>query len=96
MSERIWKCGCKKCGAKFSFRSSLGTQTLAFWNKALQIHNCGKFDAQSASDFISCGTIIYKKKAKPSKCGPRCMGATGHDCDCECGGKNHGANHLSA
>lgn len=24
------------------------------------------------------------------KCDGRCMGATGHKCDCSCGGKNHG------
>jgi len=24
------------------------------------------------------------------KCDGRCMGATGHVCDCSCGGKNHG------
>lgn len=28
------------------------------------------------------------------KCGPRCLNAKGGDCDCQCGGKNHGMNHL--
>jgi len=23
-------------------------------------------------------------------CSPRCTGATGDDCECECGGNNHG------
>jgi hypothetical protein len=27
-------------------------------------------------------------------CGAKCMGATGPSCDCQCGGANHGANHL--
>lgn len=26
-------------------------------------------------------------------CGSRCTGATGHACDCACGGKNHGSAH---
>lgn len=25
------------------------------------------------------------------KCNAKCQGATGHDCECACGGKNHGA-----
>jgi len=25
------------------------------------------------------------------KCSAKCLSATGHDCQCECGGKNHGA-----
>lgn len=27
------------------------------------------------------------------KCDGRCMGATGPNCDCSCGGKNHGCAH---
>jgi hypothetical protein len=27
------------------------------------------------------------------KCGAKCTGATGHVCECECGGRNHGAGH---
>jgi len=29
-------------------------------------------------------------------CDGRCMAATGHDCECACGGKNHGAAHAAA
>lgn len=27
-------------------------------------------------------------------CGARCTGATGPNCECSCGGKNHGASHC--
>ena len=27
------------------------------------------------------------------KCDARCEGATGRNCECQCGGKNHGAGH---
>ena len=27
-------------------------------------------------------------------CDPRCTGAKGHDCECACGGANHGKDHL--
>jgi hypothetical protein len=29
------------------------------------------------------------------KCDGRCEGATGHVCDCQCGGKNHGRRHAA-
>lgn len=28
------------------------------------------------------------------KCGPKCTEAKGFMCECQCGGKNHGAGHL--
>lgn len=28
------------------------------------------------------------------ECDARCMAATGPNCDCSCGGANHGANHV--
>lgn len=28
-------------------------------------------------------------------CDGRCMGATGHNCECSCGGKNHGAGKAA-
>ena len=28
------------------------------------------------------------------KCGSRCLNAKNGDCECSCGGANHGANHL--
>jgi hypothetical protein len=27
-------------------------------------------------------------------CDSRCTSATGHNCECECGGENHGADHA--
>lgn len=27
------------------------------------------------------------------KCGAKCINATGPNCECQCGGENHGANH---
>ncbi len=36
--------------------------------------------------------IDYKKRPSLHKCDARCASATGHVCECSCGGKNHGAN----
>ncbi len=36
--------------------------------------------------------IYYKKNPSLHPCDHRCMNAKGHDCECSCGGKNHGIN----
>jgi len=38
-------------------------------------------------------TRVIFRKANPSnhKCDARCLNATGQQCECSCGGKNHGA-----
>jgi len=35
-------------------------------------------------------TIFYKSNPSLHKCDARCVNATGHDCECSCGGENHG------
>ena len=36
---------------------------------------------------------IYGRESA-GRCDSRCTGATGHNCECSCGGSNHGADHL--
>lgn len=36
--------------------------------------------------------IHYSKRPSLHKCDARCMNAKGHNCECSCGGKNHGKN----
>lgn len=36
---------------------------------------------------------VQGKFVAEKKCDGRCMGATGPNCDCSCGGKNHGCAH---
>lgn len=38
--------------------------------------------------------IIYSKKPSLHACNSKCMGAIGPNCECRCGGKNHGAGFL--
>lgn len=45
-----------------------------------------------------CGIARYAipvrgKLNTSKKCDARCTRATGHNCECQCGGKNHGAAH---
>jgi hypothetical protein len=35
--------------------------------------------------------IYFKKNPSLHKCDARCLNAKGHNCECSCGGKNHGA-----
>lgn len=41
-------------------------------------------------------TIFFKKNPSLHKCDARCLNATGHNCECSCGGKNHGAGNNMA
>lgn len=38
---------------------------------------------------------VLGKVRNDIKCDGRCMSATGHNCECQCGGKNHGAAHAA-
>jgi hypothetical protein len=41
-----------------------------------------------------CGWTVVTGRTNPDrKCDARCTNATGHNCECACGGKNHGAGH---
>ena len=37
-------------------------------------------------------SIYYKNRPSLHECNGRCMGATGPNCECSCGGANHGIN----
>lgn len=39
------------------------------------------------------GKPIYGKFVKETICDGKCLNATGHNCECSCGGKNHGLNN---
>jgi len=40
------------------------------------------------------GTVIRGKVNAAKGCTARCMAATSSDCECECGGEQHGINHC--
>jgi hypothetical protein len=47
-----------------------------------------------------CGALrvakkVYGKFVADKGCDGRCMSATGHNCECSCGGINHGAAHAA-
>lgn len=43
------------------------------------------------------GSLIGKRVVgthSEKVCGSKCLGATGPNCDCSCGGRNHGGAHV--
>ena len=48
----------------------------------------------------ACGRHLFFQDVKGTfnadrECNEKCMGSTGHVCECSCGGKNHGAAHAA-
>ena len=41
-------------------------------------------------------SIEFKKTRTPKRCDARCLYARGHDCECACGGVNHGRGDAGA
>ena len=102
-TERRYNGKCK-CGTKFSIlatevdfvgpekfigqrgRELSATDGLNYalhcWG-AVYVCKCGKTRLAKA--------VLGKHRAD-KKCDGRCLSATGHDCECSCGGKNHGAS----
>lgn len=52
--------------------------------KCLHCRRCGK---------SRIARWVKGKYSEKHKCGSRCMASTGPNCECSCGGKNHGANY---
>jgi len=99
MPFAILKCSNKACrkavrGDVSKVANPHGGKSLVFvgaikvtpWNGTLQAPcDCGK------------GSLIGKRVAgthSEKACGSKCMGATGPNCDCSCGGRNHGGAHC--
>lgn len=57
----------------------------------LKCTNHGKFSVRTRAKQLK-GTLSTSTK---HKCDPRCTGAVGAVCVCQCGGKNHGVDHLN-
>ena len=71
---------------------SVKSQGKLTWSTACPTNNCC-FPHSSQPSMIGLKPIDgYVNEAK--KCDPRCTGATGHTCECSCGGENHGADHA--
>jgi hypothetical protein len=67
----------------------------------LQLTRCGACGVNDGDQLANgrratiTGSIMRCKTNPDHKCDPRCTGAKGHDCECSCGGANHGCDHRA-
>ena len=89
---------CKKCnyrgtveGTKTITRYSYyqRTKTDITWNIDRNNHACPNCNT---SEYLEIKALKGTKVTNIA-CGPKCYNAVGPNCDCECGGKNHGLGH---
>jgi hypothetical protein len=52
--------------------------------------SCSAYHCGGGVALLHSRAVVHTKKAAPTKCGHRCRSAKRHQCDCECGGLNHG------
>lgn len=97
-----WTGRCKKCrgvvslvldiaraagGHESVVLPSNGSPARVHWSPKLGKHFAANCWCGSVATFAAIrGTVSTKHK-----CDSRCLNAKGHDCECSCGGKNHGA-----
>lgn len=98
MPFAILRCSSKRCQRVFrgdirtekvsemSVDHFVGDRKVTPWNGTLQCKcDCG-------NGYLTGKRVLGTESAK--KCGAACMGATGPNCDCSCGGRNHGGAHC--
>lgn len=98
---------CKDCGARFSVLASeipspIGPrERLGHLHSAYRTDDGREFSAYTGDPAkliyrCACGLLktalpVVGRYRAETKCDGRCTAATGHDCECSCGGKNHGS-----
>ncbi len=97
----IWRCrrrSCKHVWA-FNYRLSEGSDI----PYRLLADGTRRWLTEDRFNGLSCpkcgcslpkGEQVRGRYSASHACGPRCLNAIGPSCDCQCGGKNHGANHV--
>jgi hypothetical protein len=92
--------GCKHCGTKTSILASFnGRDLTSDKGDALRLVVIGG-DEAAWVPCRGCGKLRIAKKVfgvmrADIKCDGRCRSATGHNCECSCGGANHGCSHAA-
>jgi len=87
---------CKQCQAVT--RQAMECDSCGNFPRPANVSHPGEFDARAFHQ-CSCGgwvvgRVVAGKYNSAIACDGRCMGATGLNCECSCGGANHGANHA--
>lgn len=70
-----------------SFSRMVGEYGPKTWNPETKKYDVAMLPVERA--------ITYKSNPSKHKCSAKCTEAKGFLCECECGGKNHGAGNFS-
>lgn len=100
----IAKCKCKAAHSVAVVR--VVTSTYRSDRIALPVSRIEKFETTEGTATrypepwrCACGKTAHYRPVNGSfradkKCDARCLNSKGHVCECQCGGKNHGAGHA--
>ncbi len=107
MKVRRYSCKCKLCKAKwttdkereaaYNAHGEKCARYAEFWAKRRAMYpnySVAAEQYQMAAIYFSHEPIRGHYNAA-IKCDGRCMGATGHNCECSCGGANHGLSSAA-
>jgi len=100
----IYKCRYNQCKHVFAFDYELVSES-RYGTIAYRLLEDGtkRYVTEDVNNGLRCplcdsylpkSTRVNGHYSEKRVCNARCLTATGGDCECQCSGKNHGANHL--
>lgn len=97
----IWKCRRTSCKHVWAYDYQVGPgrnneyRYLADGTKRYLVEDhMNELRCPKCNCTLPNGNRVQGHYSEKHKCGAKCLGAVGPSCDCQCGGANHGANHL--
>lgn len=64
------------------------------WTVGTLLHGKALIPADPCGHGRMVAKAVHGRRSDAVKCDRRCTGARGHDCECSCGGAQHGADHA--
>lgn len=106
--RKIYRCTNKACKHTWAFDYTARTTVtegdghMGYWRDSKTVlYRDGKQESRLNDNTCpQCGKLgnggdkVKAGLTSKEKCGPRCLNAKGPDCDCQCHGASHGANHI--
>lgn len=95
---------CKGCGSVTSLLATAPGKTVYAGGSCASVTEWGVSVEYSNGRLIvpcrTCGRRMYAsavigKNSVKHECNAKCQASTGHQCECSCGGKNHGASFAA-
>lgn len=101
--NRIWLGRCRKAGCRTAFRVVIPTEitrwTYISSTTGMQKRQQSEVPSSRTPDLCCrehrrpiCFSLVQGRK-NDTACDSRCTSARGHNCECSCGGANHGCDH---